>query len=147
MVAAGGLDHCNHDISIAVGPVMAAKLPQVFDTCVSNRERTLGCWVLALVLAGYVAGCLHVVGHCFLVVCIPVVVACTLFVACRASSTSSVPTGEAAFAVHTASVLVDIAFGFVVACDCLRLFVVVMVVGVVIAVVVSCVRMVDNARR
>ena len=82
------------------------------------------------------AGCLRVVGHGLFGVCLPVLAACTLFVACRSSSSASVPTVEAAFAVRAASVLVHgvsvcvCVFGYVVACGCLRLWVVVTFFGV-----------------
>ena len=78
------------------------------------------------------AGCLHVVGRGLFGACIPVLVAPTLFVACRSSFSASVPTGEAAIAVRAASVLVDgvCVCWFVVVFAGLQWFVVLAVVGV-----------------
>ena len=76
------------------------------------------------------AGCSLIVGRWLPSAIIPVLVVCTLFVACRSSSRASVPSGEAATAVCDASVLFSGVGGYVVVCGYLRLFVVVTVAGV-----------------
>ena len=57
-------------------------------------------------------------------------VACSLFVGSRSGSSAGAPTREAAFEVRAASVLVDIVLGFVVASDCLLLFIIVVLLSV-----------------
>ena len=79
-------------------------------------------------ICGLLLACLSVAGCS--APCIPALVVCTLFVACRPSSSASIPTGEAAVAVRAASVLDDGVCGFVVVCGRLRLIVVVIAVDV-----------------
>ena len=84
------------------------------------------------------AGCSLIVGRWLPSAIIPVLVVCTQIVACRSSSSASVPTGEAATAVCDASVLFRGVGGYVVVCGYLRLFVVVTVAGHVIVTVWFC---------
>ena len=75
-------------------------------------------------------GCLHSDGRWLLGASVPVFVVCSLLVGCRSGSGAGAPTGEAAFEVRAASVLVDCVWRFVVACNCLRLLV--SVIGVIV---------------
>ena len=117
IVATRGPDHRQHATQMVVGLGAAAKL-NVQHTFLIWRAKACGC-VGNCMFASCVAGCFHTVGRRLLSACIPVMVACTLFVGCRSSASAGEPTGEAAFAVCVAGMLLD---GV---CGCVRLFAVV----------------------